>query len=60
MDTIDAHITYLIVDGHTGAVVGKAKTRKAARRSCDRRDNAYGAIRYRIEVRDAGKVEAVL
>ena len=37
---------YEIVDRHTGNVVGKAKTLRAALRSVDRRDNAYGAYRY--------------
>jgi hypothetical protein len=37
---------YEIIDNQTKAVVGKAKTRKAASRSVDRRDNAYGAYRY--------------
>lgn len=44
---------YEIVDRQTGAIVGKAKTLRAAIRSVDRRDNAYGAYRYfhrRIEV----------
>jgi hypothetical protein len=38
---------YEIVDGQTGAKVGTAKTRAAASRAVDRRDNAYGAYRYR-------------
>lgn len=37
---------YDIVDKHTGAIVGKAKTRTGASRSVDRRDNAYGGYRY--------------
>lgn len=37
---------YEIVDRKTGAVVGHAKTLSGARRSVDRRDNAYGAYRY--------------
>lgn len=37
---------YEIVDRQTGAVVGHAKTLKGARRSVDRRDNAYGSYRY--------------
>jgi hypothetical protein len=39
-------IGYHIIDRHTGAKVGHAKTRSAATRSVDKRDNAYGAYRY--------------
>lgn len=38
---------YEIIDSHTGLVVGTAKSLKAATRSVDRRDNAYGAYRFR-------------
>lgn len=37
---------WAIVDKHTGAVVGTAKTKRGARLSVDRRDNEYGAYRY--------------
>lgn len=37
---------YEIIDRQTGQVVGTAQTLKGARRSVDRRDNAYGAYRY--------------
>lgn len=37
---------YHIIDKHTKDIVGKAKTLRAASRSVDRRDNAYGAYRY--------------
>lgn len=37
---------YEIIDRHTKTVVGTAKTLRAAIRSVDRRDNAYGASRY--------------
>lgn len=37
---------YEIIDRQTGRVVGTAKTLQGARRSVDRRDNAYGAYRY--------------
>lgn len=37
---------YEIIDRKTGAVVGKAKTRRSANISVDRRDNEYGAYRY--------------
>lgn len=37
---------YEIVDGHTGKVVGTAKSRASASRMVDRRDSAYGACRY--------------
>lgn len=39
-------IRFDIVDRQTGRVVGTAKTRTGARRSVDRRDNAYGGYRY--------------
>lgn len=39
---------YLVIDGRTGAVVARCKTRNGARRSADRRDNEYGAYRYRV------------
>jgi hypothetical protein len=35
-----------IIDKHTGRKVGECKTLRAASRSVDRRDNAYGAYRY--------------
>lgn len=38
---------YEIIDSQTGFVVGTAKTRAGASRSVDKRDNAYGAYRYR-------------
>lgn len=38
---------YNIVDTHTGRIVAKAKTRASASRAVDRRDNEYGAYRYR-------------
>jgi len=37
-----------IVDNRTGAVVGSAKSRNRAHRSADKRDLAYGAIRYSV------------
>lgn len=37
---------YLIIDRHTGRVVGKCKSLAAARRSIDKRDNEYGGYRY--------------
>lgn len=43
MDTV---IRYDIIDRQTGKIVGSAKTRVAATRAVDRRDNAYGAYRY--------------
>jgi hypothetical protein len=42
--------TYLVIDRHTGRVVGKCKTLRAARLSVDKRDNAYGAYRYFVQV----------
>lgn len=38
---------YEIHDNHTKKVVGKAKNLKAASRSVDRRDNAYGGYRFK-------------
>ena len=40
-------IRFDIVDGQTGAVVGSAKTRSRARASVDRRDDQYGAYRFK-------------
>lgn len=37
---------WLVIDTHTKAIVGACKTLRQASRSCDRRDLAYGAIRY--------------
>ena len=37
---------YQILDRHTGQIVGHASTLKAAIRSVDKRDNAYGGYRY--------------
>ena len=44
---MDKPIRYDIIDSHTGQKVGEAKTRAAASRSVDRRDNAYGGYRFR-------------
>ena len=40
-------VRFDIVDSKTGRVVGSAKSRSRARLSVDKRDNAYGAYRYR-------------
>jgi hypothetical protein len=37
---------YVVIDRHTGAVVSKPMSFKAAIRSVDRRDLAYGACRF--------------
>ena len=37
---------YVVIDRHTGAVVSKPMSFKAAIRSVDKRDNAYGGYRY--------------
>lgn len=42
-----AHFGYVVIDSRTGAVVARCKTREGARRSADRRDNEYGAYRYK-------------
>lgn len=44
---------YEIIDTRTGAVVGTAKNVRAARNACDRRDNAYGAVRYTYRLKAA-------
>jgi len=41
-----AGYTHHIVDRHTGNVVGRAKSLSSALKSVDKRDNAYGAVRY--------------
>lgn len=45
----DKPIRFDIIDKHTGAVVGSAKTRARANQSRDKRDNAYGAYRYSVK-----------
>lgn len=40
---------YEIIDSQTKAVVGKARTAVAAKKSVDRRDNAYGGYRFRYK-----------
>lgn len=42
-------IRFDIIDNQTGKVVAKAKTRASANRMADRRDLAYGAIRYTVK-----------
>lgn len=37
---------YVVIDRHTNAIVSKPMSLVQARRSVDRRDNAYGAYRY--------------
>lgn len=37
---------YVVIDRHTGAVVSKPMSFKAAIRSVDKRDNAYGSYRF--------------
>lgn len=37
---------YVVIDRHTGAIVSKPMSLTAARRSVDRRDNAYGGYRF--------------
>ena len=49
-------IRYDIIDSHTGAKVGECKTRRRATASVDRRDNAYGAYRFRaVAIYEEGK-----
>lgn len=42
-------INFNIIDTHTKAIVGNAKTRARATRSADRRNREYGAHRYQVE-----------
>ena len=44
MDTIKD--LYVVIDRQTGAVVSKPMSFKAAIRSVDKRDNAYGGYRF--------------
>jgi hypothetical protein len=37
---------YVVIDRHTGAIVSKPMSLVQARRSVDKRDNAYGAYRF--------------
>lgn len=50
---------YEIIDCQTGRVVGHAKTLRGAIRSCDRRDNEYGAVRYRHRRIDDALIKAL-
>lgn len=59
MQTLTA-IRFDIVDRQSGKIVTTARTRRGATNAVDRRDNAYGAYRYRavpvyqmISVQDA-------
>lgn len=45
-NAIPVPLYYEIVDMQTGAVVGKAKNRRSASNSVDRRDNEYGGYRF--------------
>ena len=45
---MNADFGYLVIDSRTGAIVSRCKTRTAANRSADRRDNEYGAYRYKV------------
>lgn len=40
--------THELVDSKTGAVVGTYSSAERARRARDRKDNEYGAYRYRV------------
>ena len=40
-------VGYHIIDGQTKKIVGKARSSSRASQSVDKRDNAYGAYRYR-------------
>jgi hypothetical protein len=46
MTTYSIKNLYVVFDRHTGAVVSKPMTLKAAIRSVDKRDNAYGGYRF--------------
>lgn len=47
--TLNALPMYLVIDSQTGVTVGKAKTSKGAHRIADRKDTAYGAVRYYVK-----------
>jgi hypothetical protein len=38
---------YVVIDSRTGAIVSRCKTLRGASRAADRRDQEYGACRYR-------------
>lgn len=40
--------SYRVTDAHTGATVGTYATLRAAHRAADRRDAAYGAVRFTV------------
>lgn len=42
-------VRYDIIDIQTKRVVGTAKTSSGALRSADKRDNAYGAVRFIVK-----------
>ena len=44
---------YHVIDNRTGAIVGTCKTRAAANRSADKRDNEYGAYRFSVRAVDS-------
>jgi hypothetical protein len=46
-----------VYDRQTKQTVGTAKTREGARRSVDRRDNAYGAVRYAYRAAGSDRME---
>ena len=49
-------VGYHIIDGHTKKIVGKARSSSRASQSVDKRDNAYGAYRYRrVPIYDESK-----
>lgn len=43
-----AHPTHEVVDARTGLVVGKYVSSARALAAADRRDRAYGAVRYMV------------
>lgn len=46
MNTETTKSLYVVYDRQTGAIVSKPMSLTAARRSVDKRDNAYGAYRF--------------
>lgn len=42
---------YVVIDQHTGLVVGTYKTRQRARNVADRKDLEYGAYRYSVQAK---------
>lgn len=49
MSTNDRPIRYDLIDSKTGGVIKSYKNREVATRAADRKDLAYGAVRYIVQ-----------